>query len=125
MEKIKVKHPILLGLMVLIVVTNLVLMFTTDIESAFGDYFAYRDFSRGLFMLCAGIGVLALDTGENRTSAIIAAIVMILVGVVEIWLGVKDVISIGYLDINLAPNLPTVPEGVAPGGDITPIVPGG
>lgn len=125
MNKIKVKHPILLGLMVLIIGTNLGLMFTTDIESAFVDYFAYRDFSRGLFMLCAGIGILALDTGENRTFVLIAAIVMMLVGVVEIWLGVKDVISIGYLDINLAPNLPTAPEGVTPGSDITPIVPEG
>lgn len=125
MNKIKVKHPVLLGLMILIIGTNLGLMFTTDIESAFGDYFAYRDFSRGLFMLCAGIGILALDTGENRTFVLIAAIVMMLVGVVEIWLGVKDVISIGYLDINLAPNLPTAPEGVTPGGDITPIVPEG
>ena len=119
MNKLKVKHPILLGIAVLLIAVNIVVMFTTDIEGLFDDYSAYRNFSNGIFMLCAGIGVLAMDMEEEQMVGVIVAIGMMIFGLVQIWSGLRDVLSIGYLDINFAPNLPEATQ------DAAPIVPGG
>ena len=119
MNTLKVKHPILLGIAVLLILVNIVIMFTTDIEGLFDDYSAYRNFSNGIFMLCAGIGVLAMDMEEEQMVGVIVAIGMMIFGLVQIWSGLRDVLSIGYLDINFAPNLPEATQ------DATPIAPGG
>ena len=121
MNKLKVKYPILLGIAAFFMVGNIILMFTTDIEGLFDDYSAYRNFSNGIFMLFAGLGVLAMDMEDEQMVGVMVAVGMMVFGLVQIWSGLRDVISIGYIDINLAPNLPEA----TPGENATPIVPGG
>ena len=119
MNKLKVKHPMLLGIAVLLIVVNIVVMFATDIEGLFDDYSAYRNFSNGIFMLFAGLGILAIDIEDEQAVGVIVAVGMMMFGLVQIWSGLRDVISIGYIDINWAPNLPEATQ------DAAPIVPGG